>query len=126
MRGTREGSSSRTQAWAAECSTLAEAVISAGRSSANRVFRKITSCKILSFDHTSLTAKELSLAPVVLLSHSFFFFSILFLDTLLYFFLFSYSIITDLLSSELNSFFFFTSNHFYNLNMKLPFLPSAV
>lgn len=124
MRGTREGSSSRTQAWAAECGTLAEAVKSAGRSSASRVFRKIASFKILSFGHTSLTVKELSLAQIVLLSHSF---SILFLDTLLYFFLFPYTIITDLLSSELNSsFFFFTSSHFYNLNMELPLLPSAV
>lgn len=108
MRGTGEGSGSQTRAWAAECSALAEAVKSAGRSSANRVFRKTTSCNILSFGHTSVPAKKLSLAPIVLLSHSHFF-SILFLDTLFYFFLFHYFIITDLLSSKVNflfSFFF--------------------
>lgn len=58
MRGTGEGSSSQTQAWAVECSALAKAVTSTGRSSADRVFRKITACIILSSGHTSLKEKK--------------------------------------------------------------------
>lgn len=63
MRGTGEGSSSQTQAWAVECSALAKAVTLTGRSSADRVFRKITACKILSFSHTSLKEKKKIIGP---------------------------------------------------------------
>lgn len=59
MRGTGEGSSSQTQAWAVEYSALAKAVTSTSRSSADRVFRKITACKILSFSHSSLKEKKI-------------------------------------------------------------------
>lgn len=58
MRGTGEGSSSQTQAWAVECSALAKAVTSTNRSSSDRVFRKITACRILSFSHSSLKEKK--------------------------------------------------------------------
>lgn len=69
MRGTGEGSSSQTQAWAVECSALAKAVTSTNRSSSDRVFRKITACRILSFSHSSLKEKK-KLAPTMIISHS--------------------------------------------------------
>lgn len=106
MRGTGEGSSSQTQAWAAECSALAKAVKSAGRSSADRVFRKITSCKILSFGHTYLR-KKIKIFGRNCASFSLSFFSILFPDALLHFFLFPCSIIIDLSSSKLHIPIFF-------------------